>query len=462
VLSAEEALQSTGAVAIRREALPARMRIVTDTRTLRSGDTFLALRGERFDGHAFTAEAVALGAVALIVEDAAAVAAGVPALVVPDTKAAYLALAGAARAALRARVVAITGSTGKTTTKSLLAEILRAAGAGLVAATPANENNEIGVSKLFLALEHAVDVVVVEFGARHYGDIATLVAVARPDVAILTNVGDAHLAVMGSRERLVETKWSIFGSGASAVLNAADPVSVERSASLAAPVQWFCALAADGAVEVRGERTTVLRGDAELVVGDASGVRRYPVRCMLPGAHNRANVAAACAGALALGCSEEAVAASIAGLTLPEGRYERTRVGDVDVIFDAYNASMAGTLATLDAFREERAARRIAVLASMAELGDGSASMHERVGAAAANADLSALLIGGEFASDLERGARAAGIPADRLVRFEQNADAVRWLVENAQPGDVVLLKGSRMYHLEEVVDGWRGLRRGA
>jgi UDP-N-acetylmuramoyl-tripeptide--D-alanyl-D-alanine ligase len=162
------------------------------------------------------------------------------------------------------------------------------------------------------------------------------------------------------------------------------------------------------------------------------------------------------AGALALGCSEASVAAALANLELPGGRYERTSLGDVDVIFDAYNASMAGTLATLDAFGAERARRRIAVLASMAELGESSAAMHERVGAAAARADLSALLVGGAFASDLERGARAAGIPAERLVRFEQNADAVRWLADNARAGDLVLLKGSRMYHLEEVVEGMR------
>jgi UDP-N-acetylmuramoyl-tripeptide--D-alanyl-D-alanine ligase len=458
-VTAAEAIRATGGYATRGTALPAQLRVSIDTRTLRGGDTFLALRGERFDGHRFVGEAVGRGAVAVVVDDPSGIPPGIPALVVGDTKVAYLALAATARKALRGRVVAITGSTGKTTTKALLVQVLQAAGAGFVAATPANENNEIGVSKLFLGLEPSVDVVVVELGARHYGDIETLVAIARPDVAVLTNVGDAHLAVMGSRERLTDTKWSIFSYGATAVLNASDAVCRERAHGLPQPAQWFDAVAPGVPVSALGVRTTVLRGRDELVIGDANGFVTHRVRCTLPGDHNRANVAAACAAALALGCAPPAVAASIAGLALPEGRYERTRVGDLELIFDAYNASMAGTLATLDAFAHERAERRIAVLASMAELGDGSVAMHERVGAAAARADLTALLVGGEHAHDLERGARAAGIPPERLVRFERNADAVRWLADHARAGDLVLLKGSRMYHLEEVVDGLRGAR---
>jgi UDP-N-acetylmuramoyl-tripeptide--D-alanyl-D-alanine ligase len=456
-VTADEARRATGARAIRAEALPARIRVTTDTRTLHAGDTYLALRGEHFDGHRFTHDARARGAAAVIVDDAAAVPDGSAALVVGDTKAAYLALAAAARSALRARVVGITGSTGKTTTKDLLAQVLAAAGGGRVVATPANENNEIGVAKLFLGIEAPVDIVVAEFGARAPGDIAVLVGIARPDLGVLTNVGDAHLAIMGSAERLAATKWELFGGGARAVLHAKDAASRERAPSLGAPPDWFDAIAAgDATPTARNGMVVALRGADELVIATPSGASSYPVRSTLPGEHNRTNAAAACAAAVALGLRAEAIAAAVADLRLPQGRYERTRVGDVDVIFDAYNASMAGTLATLDAFAREPAPRRIAVLASMAELGDGSGAMHERVGAAAARAHLDALLVGGAYAGDLERGARVAGIPSNRVVRFERNAEAIDWLAAHARAGDVVLLKGSRMYHLEEVLAGLR------
>ncbi len=173
----------------------------------------------------FVRAALDRGALALVVSDASVVPEGVPALVVADTNAAYRAFAAAARRSLRARVVAITGSTGKTTTKSLLAQLLDRVGLGRIAATPANENNEIGVSKLFVSLDDRTDIVVVEFGCRHYGDIEPLVEIARPDIAILTNLGDAHLEIMGSRERLIETKFGIFARGALPILNAADPDS---------------------------------------------------------------------------------------------------------------------------------------------------------------------------------------------------------------------------------------------
>ena len=456
----ERAIAATHARTVNAEAMPAALRVVTDSRAIAPGDAFLALRGDRFDGHAFVRAALERGAAVAIVDDPSAVPEGAPALVVADTAAALGALGAQARALLRGRVVAITGSTGKTTTKEFCAQLLRHAGLR-VAATHANENNEIGVPKLFLGADEDADVVVAELGARRYGDIAPLVAIARPDVAALTNVGDAHLEIMGSPQRLAETKWQIFSTGAQAVLNEHDEVCLRRRPTLDGVPWWFGTKSADS-------RNTPEEPCAEIVTDAAAGrnelarfergaVELVPIAFRLPGAHNLRNLAAACAVAFALGIDTAAVAAGVASLELPGGRYERMRVGAFDVIFDAYNASMAGTLATLDAFARERAARRIAVLSSMAELGDGAAAMHERVGAAAAGAGLDALLVGGEHAGDLARGARDAGLAADRLVNFERNSDAVRWLRDHARSGDVVLLKGSRMYRLEEIVEGLRG-----
>jgi len=461
------ALEVTQARALAAAALPATLDISLDSRTLVPGQTYLALRGDTFDGHAFVASALAAGAGALIVSDAGAVPAGVPALVVADTRAALLALGGACRARVRARVVAITGSAGKTTTKALLAHVLERAAPGGVIATPANENNEIGVAKVLLAIPREAAFAIVELGARHAGDIAPLAGAAQPDVAILTNVGEAHLEIFGSREALAETKWAIFATGARPVLNWADNVSRTRAASLGRPVVWFATgdaapvslPSADSFVALRSAE----RGD-ELVVCDRGpgGARRelrYACAIALAGAHNRANLAAAAAGAFALGVSAKTIAAACADASLPPGRYERIELGNLALIYDAYNASTSGMLATLASFAREPAERRIAVLGSMAELGDGAAAMHARVGAAAARANLAALLVGGDFASDLARGAREAGFPAAQIACFGDNAEATAWLVQHARAYDLVLLKASRRYKLEEVVAGLRSQR---
>ncbi|MGB6985605.1 MAG: Mur ligase family protein, partial [Candidatus Aquilonibacter sp.] len=235
-----EAVVATGAQVYDTGTAPSEIDIATDTRTLAPGQTFLALHGERFDGHAYVSEAIERGAKLLIVDNAEAIVPGTAALLVRDTLHAYLALASAARAKFRGRVLAITGSTGKTTTKAFAMQLLATRYNARVLAAPANENNEVGVSKLLLAADNdAHDVLIVEMGARHYGDIETLVRVTRPDLGILTNVGDAHLEIMGSRERLEETKWALFATGARAILNAGDVTAIRRAPSLAAPPHWF-------------------------------------------------------------------------------------------------------------------------------------------------------------------------------------------------------------------------------
>jgi UDP-N-acetylmuramoyl-tripeptide--D-alanyl-D-alanine ligase len=430
--------------------LPARLTIATDTRGVAGGATFLALRGERFDGHAFVPEAFARGAAAVIVDKGASVPPGRPAFVVADTRHAYLALGALARDRVRGPVIAISGSVGKTTTKAYLVQLLTAAGSAATA-TPENENNEVGVSKFLLGLEAADQrVAVVEMGARNFGDIAILVAAARPDIAILTNIGEAHLEIMGSRERLAQTKWGLFERGAQAVLNLADDESRARAATLPLRPVWF---GLGAARPPAGERGVVIRDADTLVIFDVDGCTQRPIDARVPGDHNRQNLAAALAGALAAGFAPERLAAHAGRLTQPAKRYETIPLaGDKRLIFDAYNASMTGTLATLDAFAHERAERRIAVLGSMAELGPEAAQMHRRVGAAAAGAS-EIILAGGDFAADIVRGAADAGASGARVLTYGENATAVAWLRANARAGDAILLKGSRKYKMEEIAE---------
>ncbi len=449
-LTLAQAVGATRGRVLHESAFPSELRIVTDTRTIERGDVFLALRGENFDGHAYTGDAIGKGAAAVIVDRAEAAGAA-PALVVAETKHAYMDLAATARAAFPGRVIGITGSAGKTTTKHLLAQLLAAHyGADDVLASPANENNEIGVSKLLLSVQPYHRVLVVEMGARHEGDIAVLVQVARPQIGILTNIGEAHLEIFGSRERLARTKWGLFSLGAQAVLNAGDSESVLRAAALDSPPLWFGA----GKPRVPG---VWIEDDGTLSLTYGSDVETHALEIPLPGAHNRANLAAAIAGALIAGVPAGTIAARVPQLTLPPGRYERmTMPGGMHVIYDAYNANATGMIATLDAFAGEPAERRIAVLASMAELGSDAPALHERVGAHAAKANVDMLLCGGDFASSLAAGAMAAGFPSDRIELFRSNGDAVRWLRDHAGPRDAVLLKGSRKYKMEEIVQTLR------
>ncbi|HEY9085149.1 MAG TPA: UDP-N-acetylmuramoyl-tripeptide--D-alanyl-D-alanine ligase [Candidatus Tyrphobacter sp.] len=455
------AVQATGARVLDAPRAPRDLRVSTDTRTLRPGDAFLALRGERFDGHDYTAQAVASGACALILDRESAHVDGVTTLLVSETLAAYMALAGAARERFSGRVVAITGSTGKTTTKSLLAQLLATRYPGRVLEAPGNENNEIAVSKLLLAAsndEH--DVLIAEMGARRPGDVAALVAIARPHVGVLTNVGEAHLEIMGSRATLEETKWALFSGGARAVLNLADAASCRRAPSLERPAHWF--FAGDDVPEVPvGARLCAVIGRRRLVLADESGgVTELIVDARLPGEYNRANLAAALAAALDLDASVGALVEAVPSLALPGGRFERIDLANGPrLIYDAYNANASGAIAALDAFGEEPAPCRIAVLGSMAELGEESEVLHERVGAHAAGI-VDWLLVGGAFAAALARGARAAGLPQQRIVPFAANREAAAWLREHAQHEALVLLKGSRKYQLEEIVEDLGGSLR--
>ncbi|GAC1410218.1 MAG: UDP-N-acetylmuramoyl-tripeptide--D-alanyl-D-alanine ligase [Candidatus Velthaea sp.] len=441
-------LAALGARTLLAQQLPAQLQIVTDTRAIAGGDTFLALIGERFDGHDFVNAAFERGAAACIVSDAARVPADRPAIIVEDTLATYLQLARLARRRIRGRVVAITGSAGKTTTKAFLLQLLQAAGIASTA-TPENENNEIGVSKFLIGLDEGdARVAIVEMGARKFGDIDVLVEAAEPDVSILTNVGEAHLEIFGSRERLAHTTWGVFRTHARAVLNLSDEVSRSRAAALPVTPIWF---GTGSLAPPPGEPGVVVRDARCVMVHDGIARTEFDVDITVPGEHNRRNAAAALAGAIALGYPPAALVPHLAALHLPPGRYQRIPLAQGDtLVFDAYNASMSGTLATLHAFAEEPAQRRIAVLGSMAELGPEAPQMHRRVGRAAAGSS-DVILVGGEFAADMERGALDAGTAAHAVVRYADNADAIEWLRLHARAGDAILLKGSRKYKMEEI-----------
>src|SRR5579872_5790144 len=386
----------------------------TDSRTLQRGDTFVCLRGEHFDGHDFIGAASSRGCAAIVVDDDAKVprATAVPVIRVADAKQAYLAGGAAARTQFQGRVVAVTGSTGKTTTKEMIAQLL--APHRSVQTTPKNENNELGVAKLCYALNEGLEVAVFEFGARHPGEIAQLVAIAQPHVGVLTNIGEAHLEYFRDQEELARTKFAIFGKGAQPVCNAADAWTrmLACEAALESKTIWT-RLCGDPPVSgISLEAGVPSQGRVALSFGASHAFAPW----RLPGAHNLRDALLACAAAIAAGVSFEDALEGFGDLRLPPGRFEPHRLPNgACVVYDAYNASPTSMQHALLAFVALPGARHIAVLGSMAELGPSSESQHEATGEAAARSGIDLLFCGGESAQALAAGARNAGMRSEAV-----------------------------------------------
>jgi UDP-N-acetylmuramoyl-tripeptide--D-alanyl-D-alanine ligase len=426
-----------------------------DSRTLAPGALYVAIRGERFDGADFAADAVAKGAAGIVVARDRAVTPTRAAvtIAVDETTVALQALAGAVRAASGTKVVAITGSAGKTTTKEVTAAFLETK--YRVMRNQGNLNNHIGLPLSLIGLTARPDVAVVELGMNHAGEIRTLVDIARPDIRVWTNVGDAHVGFFGSVDAIADAKAEILeGATADEVLvaNADDDRIVTRTSAFLGRVVTF---GIERPATVRAE-AIVDRGIAGM--GARIATPQGPVELTTPllGRGNLLNVLAGTAVAVECGVPLAAIADRASRLQAAPHRGEVIRLSKgIVVIDDSYNASPAATRRALDVLRTaETAGRRIAVLGEMLELGDRAVELHEGVGRAAAAARLDALIaVGGGAAGALAAAAVAGGFARERVQHFAESglaADAVAALV---RPGDVILVKGSRSVRTDQVVD---------
>jgi UDP-N-acetylmuramoyl-tripeptide--D-alanyl-D-alanine ligase len=424
-----------------------------DSRVAERGGLFVAVVGERVDGHDFTEAAFEAGAAAVL----ATRDTGRPGVLVADPVGA---LATLARHVLRqlsgVRVVALTGSQGKTSTKDLLAHVLTEA--GRTVATLGSFNNELGLPLTVLRADRATEYLVLEMGARHIGDLRASCEVARPHVALVLNVGKAHVGEFGSQEAIAAAKGEIVEAlpeDGVAVLNADDPLVVAMAARTAAPVRTF------GSAQEADVRYEHLRVDDlgrpafDLV---AAG-ERVPVTLGLVGEHHAGNAAAAAAVALALGMPLASVATALASAaTVSRGRMEvHQRADGVTVIDDAYNAnpdSMRAALKALAAIGRGRPdARTVAVLGEMRELGASSQEEHDAVGRLVVRLDINQLLVVGEPAKPLHLGACLEGSWGEESVFVADNEAATAWLREHLAPGDVVLFKASNAAQLGRVAE---------
>ncbi len=446
---------ATGPLAVDQAELKlAPQAICTDSRQLRGGDLFLPLIGERFDGHGFLASALEAGAAALLAQAghlapasqatvlAAAAAAHVPLWLVPDTLQAYQDLAGLWRLQLAAPVVAVTGSAGKTTTRELIRSAL--APLGPIWASSGNENNDVGVPLTLLGAAPDQAALVVEMGMRGLGEIERLSRCASPDVAVITNIGTAHIGRLGSREAIATAKCEIVAGlrpDGLVVIPAGDPLLDRALARVWSGRVVRVALQGEG-----HEAAADLVGslDCQREILELAGVA-LPVP--LEGVHHARNLMLAMAVARELGLDPERWRPL--QVDLPGGRSRRLQQNGLLILDETYNASPEAVLAALELLAQQPG-RHFAVLGTMLELGEQSLALHRSVAERARQLDLDGLVIvdqGEEGAAMVEA---ATGL--SRLRQVDCPEDAAEPLKQWLQPGDVVLLKASRGVALERLI----------
>ena len=424
--------------------------VISDSRKLESGQLFVALTGENFDGHGFVATAIAQGAVAAIVSHewaSSEAAKGLPILAVNDTLVAYQDLARWWRSQFQRPVVSVTGSVGKTTTKEIIASMLACyvAPDKQVHKSQANHNNDIGVAQTLLAIapeQH--DFVVVEMGMRGLGEIARLAKTALPTVSVITNVGTAHIGRLGSREAIAEAKCELLAetpANGIAILNADNPLLLEAASKVWQGKTITYGL---GIGDVNGE-----------LIDDKLHVEDLTWDLPLPGRHNALNFLAGLAVLKALNLDWQQTLQGIGKLDLPFGRaqlYELPQ--DVSILDETYNASPEGMLAALRQLADMPAKRHWAVLGTMKELGEMSTQLHNQVGEAISKLGIEGAII----LADGEADAILAGANGSLkyAIACQSYEDITQTLLQKVESGDRILFKASRSVGMDQVVEAFR------
>ncbi|WP_017318436.1 UDP-N-acetylmuramoyl-tripeptide--D-alanyl-D-alanine ligase [Mastigocladopsis repens] len=414
--------------------------IQTDSRILKPGEVFVALRGEKFNGHDFVRMAIEKGAMAAIV-DFEYDYSEFPVLQVKDTLEAYQKIGRWWRNQFQIPVIGVTGSVGKTTTKELIAAVL--ATQGRVLKTYGNYNNEIGVPKTLLQLSAEHDFAVIEMAMRGKGQIAELTQIARPTIGVITNVGTAHIELLGSEEAIAQAKCELLAQmpvDGVAILNHDNQLLIETAAKV-----W------QGKVLTYGLSGGDIQG--KLIDSDTLEVAGVQLPLPLSGRHNATNFLAALAVAQVLGIDWSCLKSGVI-VDMPGGRAQRfTLPNDVVILDETYNAAPEAMEAALQLLADTPGKRRIAVLGAMKELGERSHQLHQRVGETVQKLNLDALLVlvDGEDAKAIANSAK--GIPSEF---FTTHADLVASLKSFVQEGDRILFKAAHSVGLDRVVNQFR------
>ncbi|MBR6512331.1 MAG: UDP-N-acetylmuramoyl-tripeptide--D-alanyl-D-alanine ligase [Clostridia bacterium] len=432
--------------------------VVIDNREVKPGSLFIAIKGERLDGHQFVEAAVEAGAAAVMVHNDG-VKADVPVIRVRDTEQAFLDLARAYRRSFDIPVVALTGSVGKTTTKEMIWHVLSAK--YNAHKTEGNLNNSIGVPKVLLGLEAEHTAAVVEMGMNHKGEISVLTKTALPTMAVITNVGVSHIENLGSREGILAAKLEILEG-----LEPGAPLIINSDNDMLATIDKD---SFDGKFRIR---TFGIHGDADVIATEiryyeastefTARVRREDTVCsfavLLPttGEHNVYNALAAISVGSELGIEPVKISDALANYT-PTGMREKVEtIGGITLIEDCYNASPDSVRALSNTLRiKGEGNRKIAVIADMLELGAYSEEGHRNSGRYIAEAGVDMLLTYGQLAKLTADEAKKEGVL--RVFEFDNKEELARHLISIIKEGDVVAFKGSRGMKLEDVIDLVKG-----
>lgn len=430
-------------------------RFSTDTRSLEAGALFIALKGKAFDGHAFLSQALAQGAVGCIVSSPTGIPLppGFVVIQVEDTQWALGQIANCWRRHLPVRVVAITGSNGKTTTKEMTGSIVRQEYRALVSS--GNLNNLVGVPLTLFRLREDHRVAVLELAMNARGEIHRLAEMVEPDVGVITNIGEAHLEFLGSVEEVAEAKGELLpflGGDRVAVLNLDDPYLTPLFSRVRGRLVTF---GLNPRADIRAERVRLQRnGQAHFAL--CTGRKRRPVRLHVPGRMNVSNALAAAAVGVVLGLDLETIAAGLEGAPAAAMRMHKIlHPSGAVFINDAYNANPTSMAAGLETFfRMTKGAEAIVVLGDMLELGAVSEAAHRKVGAAVARGRPARLITVGERARAIGEGAASGGVHAKRIhcCRDQQEAQAVLRAHLRRRPW--IFMKASRGMKLEKILEG--------
>lgn len=426
--------------------------VSTDSRTIKAGELYVALLGEEHDGHAYMDSAKAKGAAGFLVAKSKNVP-GRNIIEVDDTREAYGLLGQMNRRLFEGKVVGITGSSGKTSTKNMLSAILSEA--GLTWSTPNNFNNEIGVPRTLLAIGEQHQFAVVELGARKVGDIRYIGQLTEPDVAVLLNAGESHLGIFGSYDNIVKTKGEIYKTAREdgfCILNLDDPAEgYWRAENPNANFVTFSL--SDGLADVSGRIRSATNSGSDVEISIADGLdlplagENFELHLPLPGKHNVSNALASIAVAICLGVTIEQIKSGLESLIPTSGRLSPSLTSSgINLIDDSYNANPSSVKAALQVLAMQES-KTIAVLGTMAELGADAQKLHEEVARCALDLGINELLALGEFAYQMQ------SLFGENAKAFDEKDLLVKHLKKNIKPGDTVLIKGSRFMLMDEIVN---------
>ena len=429
-------------------------KVSTDTRTLEPGDLFVALKGENRDGHEFIPAALAKGAGGIITEKEFDTK-NTTQIIVKDTWKALYALAFYNRQELGLKIVGITGSNGKTTTKDLVENVL--AQKFKVKATEKNYNNELGVPLTLLGFDENTEIGVVEMGMRGLGEIDALCQITRPDIGIITNIGEAHLELLKSQQNIALAKSELVKNlpeNGTAIINGESPYLKEII--LDYPVKKYFFGQKTGDLYIKSFATA--ENGVRFTTG---GILEEEFYLPIFGIHNAVNALAAIITGLTLGLTKEQIFEGLKFVKLTGMRMEIKELDGLKIIKDYYNASPTSTIAALQVLAGIKSCRRkIAVLGEMYELGDYETEGYRRVGEEAFHLGVDFLVTVGSKAEEIAKGAKAAGMPHQKIISFSLKEEAGEYLINFVRPEDVLLLKASRGMKFEELYQiierGWK------